>query len=104
MPIETSNYLPKVGKSTGDRPVVERSVEEVTTALGAKPSSATIWVLFFGVGLEFDGVRLGMGATRVTEDGMRMVKSGFGGFGVGSTIRNIVLVSCFLVFSLESIS
>ncbi|KAL2479711.1 hypothetical protein Adt_32677 [Abeliophyllum distichum] len=39
-----------------------------------------------------------MGATRVTEGGPPMVKSGSSGFGVGSTIRNLVLVSCFLVF------
>ncbi|KAL2525511.1 Uncharacterized protein Adt_10565 [Abeliophyllum distichum] len=64
-----------MGESTGDRPVVARLVEEVMVALGAKPSFAAIWVLFFGVGDEFDGVMPGMGTTRVTEGGTPMVKS-----------------------------
>ncbi|KAL2485924.1 hypothetical protein Adt_30680 [Abeliophyllum distichum] len=82
-----------MGKLTGDHPVVECSVKEVTIALGARPRSAAIWVLFFGVGAEFDGVRPGMGTTRVIEGSPSMVKSESGGFGVGSTITNRVLVS-----------
>ncbi|KAL2498618.1 hypothetical protein Adt_24168 [Abeliophyllum distichum] len=78
-----------MGESIGDDPVVARLVEEVTAALGTKPRSAAVWVLFFVVGAEFDSVRLGMGATRVIEGGPSMVKSGFSGFEVGSTIRNL---------------
>ncbi|KAL2518464.1 hypothetical protein Adt_14711 [Abeliophyllum distichum] len=87
-----------MGESTGDRPMVASSVEEVMSVLGIKPRSTSIWVLFFSVGAEFDGVRPGMGATRVTRGGSPMVKLGSGGFGVGSTIRNLILVSYFLVF------
>ncbi|KAL2538904.1 Cysteine-rich receptor-like protein kinase 25 [Forsythia ovata] len=59
-PIETSNYSPEV---------VACSVKEVTAALGAKPRSVVIWVLFFGMGPEYHGVRPCMGATKVTEGG-----------------------------------
>ncbi|KAL2490313.1 hypothetical protein Adt_25941 [Abeliophyllum distichum] len=104
VPIKTSNCSPKVGESTSHRMVVERSMEEVTAALEAKPRSAAIWVLFFSVEPEFNGVKPDMGATRVTEGGPPMVKSESGGFGVGSTIRNLLLVSCFIVFLRELIS
>ncbi|KAL2478292.1 Uncharacterized protein Fot_47306 [Forsythia ovata] len=46
---------------------------------------------FLAWGPEFDGVRLGMSATKVIEGDSPMVK-------FGSTIKNLVLVSGFLVF------